>query len=145
VSTGFTTGGTGWYRKAFTVPAADKGKRTLLRFDGVYMNADVWVNGESLGSHPYGYTSFWYDITSKLKASGANLVAVKVRNEGENSRWYAGSGIYRHVWLETMEAVHVAPWGTAITTADVSAASARVTARTQVRNESDASVTVTLR
>jgi beta-galactosidase len=145
VSTGFTTGGTGWYRKTFTLPAADKGKRILLRFDGVYMNAEVWVNGESLGSHPYGYTSFWYDVTRLVTIPGANVVAVKVRNEGENSRWYSGSGIYRHVWLETMDAVHVAEWGTAITSTDVSTASARVTARTQVRNDSDAAVAVTLR
>ena len=145
VSTGFTVGGTGWYRKTFTVPAADKGRRILLRFDGVYMNAEVWVNGESLGSHPYGYTSFWFDITGKVKMPGPNVVAVKVRNVGENSRWYSGSGIYRHVWLETMDAVHVAEWGTAITTADVTATSARVTARTLVRNDSDAPATVTLR
>ena len=101
VSGGFTTGGTGWYRKTFSVPDEENGKRILIQFDGVYMNADVWLNGQGLGSHPYGYTSFWFDLTDKVKFGGANFLAVKVKNEGENSRWYSGSGIYRHVWLKT--------------------------------------------
>jgi beta-galactosidase len=137
VSGGFTTGGTGWYRKAFSVPNEDKGKRVLIQFDGVYMNADVWLNGQLLGSHPYGYTSFWFDLTDKIKFGGANLLAVKVKNEGENSRWYSGSGIYRHVWLKTLEPVHVAQWGTYITTPEVGASSARVNAKTRVLNEGD--------
>ena len=144
VSTGFTIGGTGWYRKAFSVPAADKGRRFVVRFDGVYMNAEVWINGTSLGRHPYGYTSFWYDITDQLKIPGPNVLAVKVRNEGETSRWYSGSGIYRHVWLETTDPIHVAEWGTAVSTADVSSASARVTVTTRVRNQSARAAVVTL-
>jgi beta-galactosidase len=144
VSTGFTTGGTGWYRKTFSMPAAEQGKRVVLRFDGIYMNPEIWINGTSLGSHPYGYTSFWYDITDKLKVPGPNLVAVKVRNEGENSRWYSGSGIYRHVWLTTMDAVHVAQWGTGISTSDVTAGSARVTVRTKVQNQTRGALGVTL-
>lgn len=98
VSGGFTTGGTGWYRKHFTVSA--NGKPVILQFDGVYMNATVWLNGKKLGKHPYGYTSFSFDITDKVIAGKENVLAVLVRNEGENSRWYAGSGIYRHVWLK---------------------------------------------
>src|SRR5712671_3390433 len=86
VSGGFTTGGTGWYRKTFTVPNEQKDKRILIQFDGVYMNADVWLNGQWLGSHPYGYTSFWFDLTDKVKFGVANILAVKVKNEGENSR-----------------------------------------------------------
>ena len=74
----------------------------MIQFDGVYMNAEVWLNGQSVGTHPYGYTSFWFDITDKVK-SDANVLAVKVRNEGENSRWYSGSGIYRHVWLKSLD------------------------------------------
>src|SRR4051794_13026451 len=144
VSTGFTTGGTGWYRKSFTLPESAKGKRLVIQFDGVYMNPEIWINGTSLGSHPYGYTSFWYDITSQVKIPGANVVAVKVRNEGENSRWYSGSGIYRHVWLQTLDPVHVAQWGTRITTEAVSAASARVIANTRVRNDSTTAATVTV-
>lgn len=144
VSGGFTTGGTGWYRKAFDVPEAHKGKRTVIQFDGVYMNPEVWINGESLGSHPYGYTSFWYDITDKLKPGSRNVLAVKVRNEGENSRWYSGAGIYRHVWLQVFEPVHVAQWGTGITTPNVSAASADVRIETRVNNRTATAATVAL-
>lgn len=116
VSGGFTTGGTGWYRKHFTIPTAQKGKHFTLQFDGVYMNAQVWINGKKLGKHPYGYTSFWYDITPHVRFGEQNILVVKVRNEGENSRWYSGSGIYRHVWLKVLDPVHVAQWGTFITT-----------------------------
>src|SRR5947209_2509699 len=144
VSGGFTTGGTGWYRKAFAVPAEEKGKRILIQFDGVYMNADVWLNGQLLGTHPYGYASFWFDLTDKIKCGGDNLLAVKVKNEGENSRWYSGSGIYRHVWLKTLEPTHVAQWGTYVTTPEVGASSARVNARTRVLNEGDQPARVSL-
>lgn len=144
VSGGFTTGGTGWYRKTFMVPATQKGQRTLLQFDGVYMNAEVWLNGKSLGTHPYGYTSFWLDMTERLNYGGNNTLAVKVRNEGENSRWYSGSGIYRHVWLKVTNAVHLAHWGTFITTPDVSESSATVNIKTTVRNEGDKDLDATI-
>jgi beta-galactosidase len=144
VSGGFTVGGTGWYRKTFDVPAGAKGKRIVVQFDGVYMNADVWLNGRQLGTHPYGYTSFWFDLTDEIKFGGANVLAVKVKNEGENSRWYSGSGIYRHVWLKTLQPTHVAQWGTYVTTPEVSASSARVNARTTVLNESDRPASLTL-
>jgi beta-galactosidase len=144
VSTGFTVGGTGWYRKAFTLPAAANGKRVVVQFDGVYMNSEIWINGESLGGHPYGYTSFFYDITDKLKTPGPNVLAVKVRNEGENSRWYSGSGIYRHVWMTMLDPVHVAQWGASVVAENVTAASARVTARTRVQNETAAGTVVTV-
>jgi beta-galactosidase len=144
VSTGFTVGGTGWYRKTFDVPEADKGKRVVLQFDGVYMNPEIWLNGQPVGSHPYGYASFWFDVTGAIRFGSPNVLAVKVRNEGENSRWYSGSGIYRHVWLYVLPAVHVAQWGTSIATADVSAASATVDIRTRVENQSGAAADVTL-
>jgi beta-galactosidase len=144
VNGGFTTGGTAWYRKTFTVPNEQKGKRILIQFDGVYMNADVWLNGQWLGTHPYGYTSFWFDLTDKVRFAMDNVLAVKVKNEGENSRWYSGSGIYRHVWLKTLAPTHVAQWGTYITISEVSASSAKVTARTRVLNESDQPARITL-
>jgi beta-galactosidase len=134
VSTGFTTGGTGWYRRTLPTPDLQAGRRFVIQFDGAYMNAEVWVNGRSVGSHPYGYSSFWFDVTDRLKAGEANLLAVKVRNVGENSRWYSGSGIYRHVWLHVISPVHVAQWGTSVTTPDVSASSARVAVRTSIEN-----------
>jgi len=136
VGGGFTTGGTGWYRKSFIVPASLKGKRIIIQFDGVYMNATVFVNGQNIGNHPYGYTSFWFDITDKVKFGTTNVIAVEVKNEGQNSRWYSGSGIYRHVWLRTANPVHIAQWGTFITTPEISQARATVDIRTKVLNQS---------
>jgi beta-galactosidase len=142
VSGGFTTGGTGWYRKSFNMPSELAAKRIIIQFDGVYMNPEIWINGVSLGSHPYGYTSFWYDISDKVHFGQPNILAVKVRNEGENSRWYSGSGIYRHVWLKILEPVHVAQWGTRITTPEVNAESATVNIKTEVNNQSDNTVNI---
>jgi len=136
VSGGFTTGGTGWYRKTFDISAGQSSKRIVLQFDGIYMNPEIWINGVSLGNHPYGYTSFWFDITDKVKFGSPNVLAVKVINEGENSRWYSGSGIYRHVWLKVLEPVHVAQWGTSITTPEVKVGSAKVSIKTKVNNQS---------
>ena len=80
VSGGFTVGGTGWYRKTFTIGTEQKGKRIHIQFDGVYMNADFWLNGESLGTHPYGYTSFWFDITGKIKFGEKITFIVQLKN-----------------------------------------------------------------
>ncbi|MDB4920392.1 glycoside hydrolase family 2 TIM barrel-domain containing protein [Mucilaginibacter sp.] len=134
VGGGFTIGGTAWYRKTFTVPTTQKGKRLIIQFDGVYMNSTVFINGHNLGTHPYGYTSFWYDITDKIKFGQKNIIAVEVKNEGQNTRWYSGSGIYRHVWLKVTDPVHMAQWGTFITTPEVSAKAAKVNIKTNVLN-----------
>lgn len=136
VSGGFTSGGTGWYRKSFVLPDEVSGKRILIQFDGVYMNPEIWINGVSLGNHPYGYTSFWFDITDQVVYGKSNILAVKVRNEGANSRWYSGSGIYRHVWLKLIDPVNVAQYGTYITTPVVEKDSAVVQIRTKVNNQS---------
>ena len=137
VNGGFTTGGTGWYRKTFVVPIDQKNRRVVIQFDGVYMNAEVWLNGQLIGTHPYGYTSFWFDLTDRIRFGSLNVLVVKVRNEGENSRWYSGSGIYRHVWLKILEPVHIAQWGTYITTPEVNSSSAKINIRTSVLNESE--------
>ena len=108
------------------------------------MNADVWINCVHLGNHPYGYTSFYYDITDNIKWNEKNIIAVQVKNEGANSRWYAGSGINRHVWLIETNPVHVVQWGTYITTPEVSESSAKVNVQTKVKNETGASATITL-
>jgi beta-galactosidase len=98
--TGYTIGGTGWYRKTFTIDRADGENTAYLNFDGVFMNSEMWINGKYVGRHSYGYTSFYFDITPYLNPAGQNnLVAVRIRNEGETARWYSGSGIYRHTWL----------------------------------------------
>jgi beta-galactosidase len=144
VSGGFTTGGTGWYRKSFVIPAEQSKMRILIQFEGIYMNSNIWLNGRTLGNYPYGYTSFWYDITDKIKFGKDNVIAVKVSNEGENSRWYSGSGIYRHVWLTVLDPVHVANWGVSITTPEVTVASAKLNISTTINNKSDGELKVNL-
>jgi beta-galactosidase len=133
-STGHALGGTGWYRKHFRLDAEEAGKAVSVRFDGVYMDAEVWLNGRSLGNHPYGYTSFAYDLTPHLKPAGQeNVLAVRARNEGKNSRWYSGSGIYRHVWLTVTDPLHVALWGIQVTTPRVSSGAAAVKVATTIQ------------
>jgi beta-galactosidase len=135
LSTGFTVGGTAWYRKNFTVDSADRDKIAYLQFDGVYMNSDVWINGKHIGNHPNGYTSFYYDITPYLNPSGQpNIAAVQVKNEGKNSRWYSGSGIYRHTWLTLVNPVHIGIWGVSATTPVVSEKSAEINITTTLAN-----------
>ncbi len=144
VNGGFTTGGTGWYRKYFDIPSAYKGKKITITFDGVYMNSSVWINGKLLGGNPYGYTEFSFDITNHLHFDKKNVIAVKVSNEGDNSRWYAGSGIYRQVWLTAKNQTHVAKWGTYITTPLVKKATAITNIKTQINNQSPSATTVRL-
>ena len=134
-STGHTLGGTGWYRKHFKLDPASEGKLTSVMFDGIYMDSDVWLNGRHLGNHPYGYTAFAYDLTPHLKPPpNDNVLSVRVRNVGKNSRWYSGSGIYRHVTLTTTDPLHIAQWGVAVTTPRVSKSSATVKVVTTVEN-----------
>jgi beta-galactosidase len=137
VGGGALPGGVGWYRKAFTIPAADTGKVVYIEFDGVYRNSEVWINREYLGKRPYGYSSFRYELTPRLRYGTArNVIAVRVDNSQQpNSRWYSGSGIYRHVRLVISDPVHVDQWGTYVTTPAVSAESSLVTLRTTIRNE----------
>jgi beta-galactosidase len=133
-ATGYTVGGTGWYRKHFILGNIAT-KKYSVYFDGVYMNSDVWINGHHLGSHPYGYTPFYYDLTPFLKQNAENIIAVRVRNEGKNSRWYSGSGIYRHVSLISTTPVHIEPWGVFITTPVVSQGNSIVNIQTTIVNE----------
>jgi beta-galactosidase len=144
-STGWVVGGTGWYRKHFSVAKLSPSARVEIVFDGVYMNADVWLNGEHLGNHPYGYTGFAFDLTPHLKRGGDNVLAVRVRNEGKNSRWYSGSGIYRHVRLVVTRGVRIPLWGVQVTTPEVSAASALVKVAAQVENRGSAAKSVGVR
>jgi beta-galactosidase len=132
-ATGYTIGGTAWYRKKFTLDKDDRFNQVIINFDGVYMNSEVWVNGKLAGSHPYGYTAFQFDITEYLNPAGKpNIIAVKVKNEGENSRWYSGSGIYRHVWLIQKQPVRITHNGVFIHTESIS------------ENEADVSVSATV-
>ncbi len=132
VNGGFTAGGTGWYRKHFRLTEAQRGKHVEVLFDGVYRNARVWLNGQQVGQQRYGYTSFRLDLTPHLRPDGDNVLAVKCTNLGENSRWYSGSGIYRHVWLEVDDEQRIAPWGVSVTTPTVTEQAATVEAVTEV-------------
>ena len=133
---GFMQGGLGWYRKSFAVPAAWKGRRVSLEFDGVYHRATVYVNGREVGFHPYGYTAFAYDITDYLLPGQDNVVAVKVdHTDCPSSRWYSGSGIYRHVWLNVTDPVHIGLWGTYVTTPAAGSDRAEVRVETTVVND----------
>jgi beta-galactosidase len=137
--------GVGWYRKRFRVPAAYKDRKVSLEFDGVYQNSEVWINGQYLGKRPFGYISFAYDITPHLNLNGENVVAVKVDNSVQpGSRWYSGSGIYRHTWITAVNPTHVALWGTFVTTPRVAKETATVNVKTRVRNEKNSAAACTL-
>jgi beta-galactosidase len=143
-SGGYLPGGIGWYRKSFSLPEAYRGKRLSIEFDGVYMNATVWLNGHELGTHAYGYTSFQFDLTPHLRFGKGdkerNVLAVRVDNSKRpNTRWYSGSGIYRHVWLTVTDPIHVAHWGTAVSTVKTTKTAATIEIETTVENNTDAS------
>jgi len=142
---GYFPAGVGWYRKTFSAPAGWRGKRVSVEFDGVYRDATVYLNGHKLGTHPYGYTSFSFDLTPLLNFTGPTLLAVRVDNSAQpNSRWYSGSGIYRHVRVIVTEPTHVAHWGVFVTTPKLSDDSALVSIQTKVANETAGPADVTL-
>ena len=142
---GFFPGGSGWYRKTFHAPADWKGKRVTVEFDGVYRDSRVYLNGHKLGTHPYGYTAFAFDLTPDLNYSGMNVLAVRVDNSAQpNSRWYSGSGIYRHVRVVLTDPTHIAHWGVFVTTPEATSASAKVSIRTRVVNETSGVAGVTV-
>lgn len=142
--TGFLPGGLGWYRLAFTLPPGLAGKRVSVEFDGVYMDSTVHCNGKEAGRHPYGYTGFALDLTDLVHTDGTteNVIAVQVQNRLPSSRWYSGSGIYREARLVITEPVHVARWGTRVTTPEISAARGVVRVATSVVNASGAGADV---
>jgi beta-galactosidase len=135
---GYFPGGIAWYRKLFTVPAGARGRKVIIEFDGVYHRSDVYLNGRHLGHRPYGYVSFQYDLTPHLRFDGENVLAVRVNHsDAPTSRWYSGSGLYRHVWLTTCDPLHVEQWGTFITTPEVASNAASIRIQTAITNEYD--------
>lgn len=143
---GYFPSGIGWYRKTFLVPDSWKAKKTAIYFEGVYMNSEVFINGKSLGVYPYGYSSFSYDLTPYLNFGKENVIAVRVDNSQQmNSRWYSGSGIYRHVWMMVTDPVHVAQWGVDISTPEVSSKKATVLVKTRVKNETASAQSVVIK
>jgi beta-galactosidase len=142
---GYINAGTGWYRKVFKLPEHIKNKRVFIEFDGVYMNSDVWLNGHHLGNRPYGYSSFEYELTPYLKfGDRMNVLAVRANVQQPCSRWYSGAGIYRHVRLTVTDPVHIAQWGTYVTTPEVTENEATVRVETKIQNQSGSAQQVTL-
>ena len=139
--TGYLPGGIAWYRKHFTLPEKFRDKKVFILFDGIYKNSSVWLNGKKIGFRPYGYISFYYDITPYLNfGENENVIAVRVdHSDYADSRWYTGSGIYRHVWLIVKEKIYIPIWGTFITTPYVTRDIAKINVETVVKNETEKS------
>ncbi len=137
--------GVGWYRKHFDVSARDRGKQLYLDIDGAMSYATVWLNGRFVGGWPYGYASFRLDLTPFVEYGAQNVVAVRLDNPPDSSRWYPGGGIYRNVWLVKTAPVHVAHWGTYIRTPEVTSQSATVWVNFTLENHSSAEADVTVR
>ena len=138
--TGFLPGGIGWYRKTFTIPKNNEGKKVYIYFDGVYNNSEMWINGNYLGKRPNGYISFQYDLTPYLRFGDKNVIAVKVDHSlYADSRWYTGSGIYRDVKLVIISPVHIKQWGVFVTTPLVTKQKALVNIDVTLVNELDES------
>lgn len=143
---GALPGGTGWYRKTFTVPASAKGKYVAIDFDGVYRNSEVWINGHFLGLRPNGYSSFRYELSPYLHYGGHNTIAVKVDNSKQpNARWYSGSGIYRDVRLVTLNVIHVDHWGSFVSTPVVNESQAKVKVQLKISSGSMQSTAVVVK
>ncbi|MFZ5892407.1 MAG: glycoside hydrolase family 2 TIM barrel-domain containing protein [Myxococcota bacterium] len=142
---GYVPAGVAWYRKHFTLPQSLSDRRVYVEFDGVMENSTVYVNGVQLGNHPYGYVSFRYDMTADVKFGANNVVVVKVDTSLQpSSRYYAGSGIYRHVRIIATDAVHVDQWATHVTTPEPTAASAKVHVQTSVLNSGSSAASVSV-
>lgn len=141
---GLPVSGTGWYRKHFKIPASEKGRVVSVEFDGAMSNARVWLNGTEVAFRPYGYSSFAVDLTPQIRWDEANVLAVRLTPEPNASRWYPGAGIYRNVWLTITDPVHVAHWGTYVTTPEVRAERATVSILTEVENRNALGSTIRL-
>jgi beta-galactosidase len=137
--------GTGWYRNHLDVPATDKGKQIYLDVDGAMSHAKVWLNGQLVGGWPYGYASWRVDLTPFVKFGADNVIAIRLDNPPNSSRWYPGGGIYRNVWLVKTGPVHIAHWGTYVTTPEVSAQAATVKIQMNADNETDSDFVVTVK
>jgi beta-galactosidase len=142
---GFLDGGVGWYRKTFTAPAVWSGRRVRIIFDGAYMNSRVWLNGTPLGDHPYGYTTFAYDLTPHLRTGAKNTIAVRLDNNQPTSRWYSGSGLYRNVWLTVLNPIHADFCGLFVSTPQVDTSHAAVQVNVKIRNLLDQGNPVSVR
>ena len=134
--------GVAWYRKKLDIPTADKGKVIYLDIDGAMSYAMVWLNGNLVGGWPYGYNSFRLDLTPYLNYSGENQLSIRIDNPNHSARWYPGGGIYRNVWLTKTAPVHVAQWGTFITTPEVSTKKSTINLSLKLENKTSTTQTV---
>jgi len=136
---GYTYSGIGWYRKHFKTEPGFSGKQLSVLFEGVYRNSEVWINGHYLGLWPYGYSSFYYDLSPYLNPVGEyNVLAVRVNTSDQpNSRWYTGSGIYRHVWLIAKEKLHINQWGVFARTVEAGEGKALIDVSLELTNHHD--------
>ncbi len=130
------TWGPAWYRRTLDIPASDKGRSVFLDVDGAMSYATVWLNGELVGGWPYGYNGWRVDLTPHIVPGGKNQLAIRLDNPPESARWYPGAGLYRDVWLVKTDPVHVAHWGTRLTTPQVSADRATIALEVSVDNDS---------
>src|SRR5690606_21667719 len=144
--------GVGWYRKRLMLPADHAGQPIFLDIDGAMQYSLVWVNGRFVGGWPYGYSSYRLDLSEVVSAGAENVIAIRVYTpepqdnawDSGSSRWYPGAGIYRNVWLATMDPVHVGHWGTHITTPSITSAEASLELEVNVDNDSSAEATVSV-
>src|SRR2546426_808432 len=137
--------GVGWYRKHFTASSKDKGKQFYIDIDGAMAYATVWLNGKFVGGWPYGYASFELDLTPYIESGVDNVIAIRLDNPPDSSRWYPGGGIYRNVWLVKTSPVHVGHWGTYVTTPEVSQSAATVNLKASLDNNSASSAKVAVK
>ncbi|MCK5469573.1 MAG: DUF4982 domain-containing protein [Cyclobacteriaceae bacterium] len=137
---GYVIGGIGWYKKTFEVPVEQRQKNIVLLFEGVYKDADIWVNNHHVSFHKHGYLSFNLDITDYIQFDNTNTILIKINNSDlPHDRWYSGSGIYRHVWINYLSDVHIPIWGTYITTSEITIEKAVVDLKTTITNKSQVS------
>jgi beta-galactosidase len=134
--------GVAWYRKHFDIPASDAGQRIYLDIDGAMSYASVWLNGHYVGGWPYGYASWELDLTQYINFGASNVLAIRLDNPRNSSRWYPGGGIYRNVWLVKTSPVHINHWGTYVTTPVVNEAGATVKIQVTIDNDSDSESTL---
>jgi beta-galactosidase len=132
--------GVGWYRRILPISASDQGKRIFIEFDGAMSLSKIYLNGEYMGEWPYGYSSFSFEITKHVKFGQDNLLAVRLENKPESSRWYPGAGLYRNVRLVKTSPVRIAHWGTFITTPVITAKSAEVSIKTEIDGDAKAEI-----
>ena len=142
--TGYLPGGIGWYKKSFYINKNWKNKNVFIYFDGVYKNGEVWINGHYLGKRPNGFVTFCYELTPFLNFKEKNYIVVKVdHNEFADSRWYTGSGIYRNVYLEVKDPLHIKQWGVKFSCKKVSINNADATIKIEIKNSYSTSKIIT--